>query len=638
MLVVGHRGGGQLEKGGGVIMATTHTKYGRLLPVAILVLVVGTLLLRQLPAWRVDLTEESLFSLSDGTVNIVSSLEQPLTLQLYFSESVANDFPQLMDYGQRVSDLLAEYVALNPDRLKLEIIDPEPFSEAEDSATAAGIAGAPVSLGGESFYLGLAVSRDDGAQEVIGFFSPEREAFLEYDISQLIYRVGQPSKPVVGVLSQLQVLGGFDFRTGGMTPAWMALEQLKGFADVKSIAADKGAIENELDVLLVVHPQGLSDLELYAIDQYALKGGKVLAFVDPHAEVAVQQPGMPSPSEFDRLLESWGVSFESGKILGDRQWALRIPTATSQIPMPHVGIVGLQGDSLNADSLVTAELEVINVSSAGALSPKAEALTEFVPLLQTSASSKQFDTVKYISARDHSALLNDFEDGGKPLTVAAIVRGEAKSAFDERPEAPKPEEGNAESADTVVVEHVRQSENGINVVLVADVDMISDRLWVQVSNFMGQRMAMPWASNGDFVANAVELLAGSDDLIGLRSRGQYSRSFTVVNELRVQAAEQFKQQEQNLQQQLADLEAKISSMSPDTNADNEPVLSAEQEQAIKEFEAQRFQVRKQLRQVQHQLNSSIEALETRLKVINIFLVPALLIVLLLVLRLRRARS
>ncbi|MEC8427692.1 MAG: GldG family protein, partial [Pseudomonadota bacterium] len=157
-------------------MSTTHTKYGRVLPVAILVLVVGTLLLRQLPAWRMDLTEESLFSLSDGTVNIVSSLEQPLTLQLYFSESVANDFPQLMDYGQRVSDLLAEYVALNPDRLKLEIIDPEPFSEAEDSATAAGIAGAPVSLGGESFYLGLAVSRDDGAQEVIGFFSPEREA------------------------------------------------------------------------------------------------------------------------------------------------------------------------------------------------------------------------------------------------------------------------------------------------------------------------------------------------------------------------------------------------------------------------------------------------------------------------------
>jgi len=265
-------------------------------------------------------------------------------------------------------------------------------------------------------------------------------------------------------------------------------------------------------------------------------------------------------------------------------------------------------------------------------------LTEFVPLLQSSASSKQFDTVKYISARDHSALLNDFVDGGKPLTVAAIVRGEAKSAFDERPEAQKSEEGDAESADTVVVEHVSQSENGINVLLVADVDMISDRLWVQVSNFMGQRMAMPWASNGDFVANAVELLAGSDDLIGLRSRGQYSRSFTVVNELRVQAAEQFKQQEQNLQQQLADLEAKISSMSPDTNADNEPVLSAEQEQAIKEFEAQRFQVRKQLRQVQHQLNSSIEALETRLKVINIFLVPALLIVLLLVLRLRRARS
>lgn len=632
-------------------MTGTQSKYGRALPLAILVLVVGTLLLRQLPAWRVDLTEESLFSLSDGTVNIVSSLQQPLTLQLYFSESVAKDFPQLMDYGQRVSDLLAEYVALNPDNLKLEVIDPEPFSEAEDNATAAGITGAPVSLGGESFYLGLSVSRDsvvqgDDAQEVIGFFSPERETFLEYDISQLIYRVGQNTRPVVGVFSKLQVLGGFDFRSGRTTPAWMAIEQLKGFADVKSVAADEGAIDSDLDVLLVVHPQELSELELYAIDQYVLSGGKALVFVDPHAEVSVQQPGVPSPSEFERLLSSWGVAFDAGQIVGDRQWALRIPTATSQVPMPHVGIAGLQGDSLSDDSLVTAELEVINISSAGSLAPVADAGTEFVPLLQTSPYSKQFETAQYISTRDHGALLNDFEDSGEPMTIAAIVRGAASSAFTERPAAPESKEGQQEgqsdseaaSDATPVAEHRSTSESGINVLLVSDVDMISDRLWVQVSNFMGQRMAMPWASNGDFVANAVELLAGSDDLIGLRSRGQYSRTFTVVNDLRVEAAEQFKQQEQNLQQQLADLEAKISSMSPDTNADNEPVLSAEQERAIKEFEAQRLQVRKQLRQVQHQLNSSIDSLESRLKIINIFLVPVLLIALLLVLRLRRGRS
>ncbi|WP_423896619.1 Gldg family protein [Candidatus Pelagadaptatus aseana] len=635
-------------------MTLIKTKGARQLLAALLVLLVGTLLLKTLPAWRLDLTEESLYSLSDGSQNIVSAIDQPLELELFFSVSAAENLPQLLDYGQQVSDLLAEYVALNTSQLTLKVTDPEPFSEDEDRATAAGLTGAPVSMGGDSFYLGLVVTRGDGEQQVIPFFNPDRERFLEYDISQLLYRISQSNQPVVGVLTATQALGGYDFRTRGATPAWMALEQLKGFAKVEAVNIDQGVIQQDLDVLLVIHPQQLGDEDLYAIDQFVLKGGKAMVFVDPSAEVAAQGPGMPNASNLEQLFKVWGVSYNADEVAADRSWALRVPTATNQMPIPHVGIIGLQPEGFDQESLITSELEVINVSSAGHLAAAEGAATEFVPLLQTSASSKIFESAEYALTRDHGNLLVDFVDSGKALTIAARIRGEVASAFPQKPKFDQPETADAaedadasESAEaettetevTPEVAHELKSSGPINVLIVADVDLLSDRLWVQVSNFMGQPMAMPWASNGDFVANAVEQMSGSEDLIGLRSRGQYSRRFTVVNDLRVEAAEQFKQQEQRLTDRLAELEQEIASLNPEANAQNELVLSPEQKKAIEAFEDERLQVRKELRQVQHQLNSSIDELETRLKLINIFLVPLLLLGWMLVMpKLRRRRT
>lgn len=285
-----------------------------------LVLLLGTLLLKALPAWRLDLTEESLYSLSDGSQRIVESIEQPIEMELFFSEQAAENFPQLLDYGQRVSDLLAEYAALNTASLSLKNTDPEPFSEDEDRATAAGLTGAPVTMGGDTFYLGLVLSREDGEQQVIEFFNPERERYLEYDISQLLYRISQPAQPVVGVMTATQALGGYDFRSRGMTPAWMALEQLKGFAEVVAVNVEQASIQQQLDVLLVIQPQQLSDEDLYAIDQYVLKGGKAMVFVDPHAEIVAQGQGMPNPSDLEQLFKAWGVAYNSGEIAADRSW------------------------------------------------------------------------------------------------------------------------------------------------------------------------------------------------------------------------------------------------------------------------------------------------------------------------------
>lgn len=308
------------------------------------------------------------------------------------------------------------------------------------------------------------------------------------------------------------------------------------------------------------------------------------------------------------------------------------------MPIPHVGIVGLQPEGFDQDSLITSELEVINISSAGSLSAAEGATTEFVPLLQTSATSKIFESSEYALTRDHGNLLVDFADLGKPLTIAARIRGDINSAFEAAPEleADEAEAKDEPAEEKAAAEHKAKSDAPINVMVVADVDLLSDRLWVQVSNFMGQPMAMPWASNGDFIANAVEQMSGSEDLIGLRSRGQYARRFSVVNDLRVAAAEQFKQQEQRLTDRLAELEQEIASLNPQASAQNELVLTPEQQKAIDAFEGERLEVRKQLRQVQHQLNSSIDALESRLKFINIFLVPVILLVgMLLLPKLRR---
>lgn len=622
-------------------MTFFKTQNARQLLVAMLVLLLGTLLLKALPAWRLDLTEESLYSLSDGSQRIVESIEQPVEMELFFSEQAAENFPQLLDYGQRVSDLLAEYAALNTASLSLKNTDPEPFSEDEDRATAAGLTGAPVTMGGDTFYLGLVLSREDGEQQVIEFFNPERERYLEYDISQLLYRISQPAQPVVGVMTATQALGGYDFRSRGMTPAWMALEQLKGFAEVVAVNVEQASIQQQLDVLLVIQPQQLSDEDLYAIDQYVLKGGKAMVFVDPHAEIVAQGQGMPNPSDLEQLFKAWGVAYNSGEIAADRSWGLRVPTATNQMPIPHVGIVGLQPEGFDQDSLITSELEVINISSAGSLSAAEGATTEFVPLLQTSATSKIFESSEYALTRDHGNLLVDFADLGKPLTIAARIRGDIHSAFEAAPEleADEAEAKDEPAEENAAAEHKAKSDAPINVLVVADVDLLSDRLWVQVSNFMGQPMAMPWASNGDFIANAVEQMSGSEDLIGLRSRGQYARRFSVVNDLRVAAAEQFKQQEQRLTDRLAELEQEIASLNPQASAQNELVLTPEQQKAIDAFEDERLEVRKQLRQVQHQLNSSIDALESRLKFINIFLVPVILLVgMLLLPKLRRRAS
>jgi ABC-type uncharacterized transport system involved in gliding motility auxiliary subunit len=565
---------------------------------------------------RVDLTENRLYSVSHGTREIIASIDEPLNLYFFFSDKATRDVAPLRTYARRVRELLEEYALEAGDRIRLQVIDPEPFSEAEDQAAAFGLQAVPLDQGGEQVYFGLAATNAYGEQQVIAFFQPEREEFLEYELSKAIAALVAAKKPVIGVLSGLQINGGFDMMSSQPTPAWAVMEQLRQGFEVKTVSAQGESIDADITTLLIVHPGALSDGMLYAIDQFVLKGGKAMVFVDPYCESAramgnpmLEQAPANTASNLERLFKAWGVDYAVDKVVGDPGTALQISIAPGQPPVSHIAFLGLTPQNVASADVVTAQLESINLGMAGALSPAKEASTRFEPLLQTTERAGLLDSMRVQVSRDPTALLKDFTPGGQRLTLAARVSGPAKSAF--------------EAAQKEGQSYVASSE-GINVVVVADADMLADRFWVQVQDFFGQRIATAWADNAAFLQNAVENLSGNTALIGVRGRGRFSRPFDLVQRIRLGAEEQYRASAEQLQARLDETEQRLEELQSGKDAGKELVLSPEQERALLDFQQEKLRIRKELREVRHRLDQDIEQLGTALKVLNIVVAPLLL--------------
>jgi ABC-type uncharacterized transport system involved in gliding motility auxiliary subunit len=600
----------------------------------------GAFLLNQLGSGaRLDLTEQKLYTLSEGTRNILAQLNQPVELELYFSQKASADLVKVRAYQQRVRELLDEYVMLAGGKLSLKVIDPAPFSEEEDQATAYGLQAVPVSVSGDNLYFGLVAkaqlpqaaenqgsdekAADAGKEQVaqLPFLQPDREAFLEYEITQLIYQVQQSKPVVIGLLSGLDVRGGFNPQTGRPAPAWMAIDQLDGPYELRSLTAGLDHLDDDIDLLLLVQPPELTDSALYAIDQFALKGGRVLAFLDPVAETAPNGGLMGmgdsgSASSLNKLLQNWGVGWNSDQVVLDAANALVVNQGPGRPPLRHFGLLALHPESLNADDVVTAQLEAINLSSVGHFTALENALSSIEPWLYSSTEAMLTDANRLRMGGDLMALQRDFVPANEEFNLAVRVQGKADSAF--------PDGVDGVKADT----HLASTER-LAVTLVADTDVLSDRLWVQVQNFFGQRIASPWADNGALLVNLADHLGGSADLISLRARGQYNRPFERVNTLRRDAEQQFLASEQRLQQELEETEQQLSALQDQRDGDNGVLtLSAEQQAALEQFQQKKIEIRKELRNVQHELDKDIEALGMRLKVLNIFVLPLLFTLLL----------
>lgn len=567
-----------------------------------------------LSRWRIDLTENSLYTLSAGSREIVSEIDEPINLYFFFSDQVSEDLTRIRTYAERVEDMLREYVLAADGRIRLQIIDPVPFSEEEDQAAEFGLRGLSVNTAGDELYFGLVATNALGDQEIIPFFQAEKEEFLEYDISNILYSLTQVDKPVLGLLAGLPVNGYLDPETQRTLPSWMSIEQLKRHFEIRTLEPTDQAVPEEVAVLLAVHPKGLGEETLFAIDQYVMKGGKLVAFVDPLAEL--DQPAAPGGrqqvseqySDLNRLTSVWGVEMREDVVLGDSQNALTV-TAQGR-PLRHLAIHRLTADNLSRDDITTGLLENLNVATAGILDIAEEARDRVEVLMHSSNYAMPLPTDKFQYLNDPETLQDGFVPTGEEYPLAVRLSGAAESAFPDGLEA-------AEGESLAAAED-------INVVLVADTDLLSDRLWVRVQNFFGQRLASPFADNGDYLVNTMDNMAGSSALISVRSRGRFSRPFELVQGLRREAEARYREKEEDLQQRLTETETKLRELQETRQSQNLLALSPEQTRAVAEFQREKLKIRKELRDVRHQLNKDIQDLGGWLKFLNIGLAPLLL--------------
>lgn len=579
---------------------------------------------------RIDLTEDNLYTLSDGTKNIITNFEEPVTLHFYFSEKLASKIPALMNYGNRVRELLEEYASNSKGNVQLIVSDPEPFSDAEDQAVQHGLQGVPIDNAGSTAYFGLVGTNSTDDKEIIPFFQQDKEAALEYDITRLVYKLGNTKKAVVGLLSTLPIEGeapANPMMMGQPSNEWMIVNQLKQLFDVRSLSKDVEKIPASVAVLMLVHPKGLSDKTLFAIDQFVLGGGRALVFTDPHAENEQIAPDPNNPmaaatasksSDLKKLFDAWGLEMVPGKLAGDITTAARVTINQGMRPqnVEYVVWLQLQQDNVSSKDFVTSELKQITMATAGYLQPKVKdgTNTEFTPLLETSEKAMAIATSSVQFRPDPFGLINSYQPGNKKLTLAARITGSVKSAFPGG--LPDSKQG----------EWLKESQEAINVIVVADTDMLEDRFWVNVQNFFGQRVAIPRANNGALVINAIENLSGSNDLISLRSRGNFSRPFEKVKEIQREAEKNFRAREKQLQAKLRDTERKISELQRQKGGDNQTILSPEQKREIEQFREEQVKTRKDLRNVQHELRKNIESLGSVLKFVNTALIPILIII------------
>jgi ABC-type uncharacterized transport system involved in gliding motility auxiliary subunit len=624
--------------------------WSALLCIGLMLIAVNIIAGRLLNA-RLDLTREGLYTLSRGTRQTLARIDEPITLRFYYSSRLGDSVPTYGVYAQWVRELLDEYVAAAHGKLRLEIYNPAPFSDAEDRAVAFGLQAVPLDEQGEQVFFGLAGTNSTDDQQVITFFAPDRERLLEYDLTRLVHNLAMPKRTVVGLVTSLPLEGDVMAAMRGQPMRPMAIiEQLRQLHRVETIGAEFDAVPPDIDVLMLVHPQNLPQKTLFAIDQFVLKGGKALVFVDPYSELQAgerTQPGMPADSELEPLFKKWGVRLLPNTVAGDRQDAMRVavrgPGGAAQA-LDYVAWIKLRGADINREDVITAELKQLAMGSAGILEPVEAATTQIEPLVTTSPEATKIPVDKIAPLPDVAGLLTGFKSDHMRYTLAARIRGPAETAFPDGspkpPPAAKPDmpEKQAEAA-TPPADFLRRSMQPINVVVVADTDMLDDRFWADTRDFFGRRVTVPFANNADFVANAIEVLAGGEDLIDLRSRGGSARPFTVVEGIQRAADERYAAEQRALQDKLKQTQQKLRELtgSEPANAAN---LSPERARAIDEFRAEMVATRQQLRAVQAALRQDIEWLKAILEFCDIALVPILVAVAAVVLgalRLRRRR-
>lgn len=595
----------------------------------------------QLGTLQLDMTQGHIYTLSPATRQVVGNLKQPITLRLFYSPKLGSVLPTYGALEDRVQQMLDQYAALSHGMIRVEQYDPTPYSHVEDRALAYGLQGVPLDQGGSQVYFGLAGTNQIDTERNITFFKPEREAFLEYDLTRLVYELSNPKRPEVGVLTDLPIAGDpRAIMAGQPTTPWTILSELRQTFSVKMVPTDVQVIPKAIHVLMVIQPQKLSLPTQYAIDQFVMRGGRLMLMVDPHSEAEASIPGpsgqppIVTSSNLHRLMHEWGIGYNPKQVVGDLTGAWRVQSTNPKDRVQAVDYVAWFSirDGIARNDPATVDLKQVSVASPGALTKLPGAKITFEPLLRSSRQSELLPVDDVEGNPDPAKILASFKPDDKTHVIAARVHGMLHSAFTGPPPLPK---GEKRAAD--LPPYIAETAKPANMVVFADTDMLADRFWVQVGNFFGQSTAVPFADNGALIANVVGTLAGDNALLGLRGRGMAARPFTVVDRMRADADARFRKTQEALTTHLSAVEKQLQALRSQTGAHDQAVLTPAQQHAIEAARDDIIQTRNKLRAVQYDLRRNISALETELRLFDIVLVPAILGLAAILLGLLRAR-
>ncbi len=606
-------------------------------------------------SWFLDTTEEGLYTLSQGTRTIVSSLPEPVTVRLYYSRALGQQAPQYGVFADRILELLKAYQDLSHGKLKVHIYNPTPFSDQEDEAISIGLKGIP-SPTGEKLYLGMVATTGGGDRQIIPFFPVERERYLEYDLTQALYRLTQPAQKTLAVLSTIPVLGqGDDLLGRGGQRSWMIMDQLKPFFVINPLATTVTAIPEKTDILMLIQPQTLGRETLKAVDRYVAAGGRLLLFMDPFVETQGQSPaaaGNVSP-DLARLLKAWGLTFDDKNFVADAALGRRVMGNVGgyERPLTYYGWLSVPKSKMASDDRVMADLDTLALASTGSFATLSTPGLRHTILLTSSGESAAMDLSYIRPTPDVGRLLKDFSPAKTPFPLVVRIQGPVNPAFPQTQETGAPQDDSPKSPRAVIIEKGREtpskkpqaiglprqeavkvSQNAATIIAVADVDMLYDAFWLQKGQVMGQIVAIPTAQNGTFVQNALGYLSGNATLMSIRPRTVKTRSLTVLDTLQRQAEEAFQVKEQKTRQEMDLAEAKLNDLMKSGTT-----LSEAQENVIQDLQAKLLTLRQDLRLIQRSLRQDVSRLEQRLWFLNILAMP-LLVMLVAFGVLRRSRS
>jgi len=582
---------------------------------------------------RVDLTEDKLYTLSDGTLNILESLNEPLTLRFYYSELAGQDLPSIKSYAQRVQELLEEYQRASNGMIRLIVINPTRFSDNEQRAKQYGLQGVPLEGGTDPLFFGLAGGNLLDGRETISFFQPEKEDVLEYDITKLIYKLSSVERKSVAVMSSLEVDGKQYDHAKGEAPAdgdakpWAVMAELRQLFNVSVLPLKVKRIPSSIDVLMVIHPKEFSDSALYAIEQYVLRGGKLITFVDPYSESDIPEKDPDNPmsamlksrsSNMPTLFRAWGFERHGADVVADRKTAIKVDfgARTNNQPIDYVLWQSIPDDQLNKEQMITQQLKKVEMATVGRFVTLDNANTTVTPLISSSNEAMLVDKRVVQFRNDPMALLTKYQPGTLSYDLAVRVNGKVKSVF---PDGVADDSGQKRK----ISGHLNESKQDIDVIAIADVDMLQDRFWVQLQEFYGETIAYSTSNNIDFLINSIDQMSGANGLIGVRSRAGFSRPFDRVLDLQRDAEKRYRTKERELQKILKETEQRIARMQVERSGSDDHILSPEQQQEIAELQTMKNKTEQQLREVQGNLRQDIDKLDTQLKFFNIGLVPLL---------------